>query len=109
LTSLGADPEQTAAQAITGPELLYQRAEQIYLAASQGSDYAPAVFAKQSPRMPPPSGPASFLTIDLQVWEEEYGVVLDVGWSGCWFEKERAAGEQEKDAWTEKRGGGHWM
>ncbi|KAI5454149.1 hypothetical protein NCC49_004215 [Naganishia albida] len=97
------------AEVPSGPALLYQCAEQIYLAASQGSDYSPATFAKKKTRMPPPSGPASFLTIDLQVWEEEYGVVLDVGWSGCWFEKERSAVADKEYTWREKRGGGHWI
>lgn len=104
-----ADRSSTAVEEATGPALLFQRAEQIYLAASQGSDYSPATFAKKHPNMPAPSGPASFLTIDLQVWEEEYGVVLDVGWSGCWFEKERLADSAEEGSWNEKRGGGHWM
>lgn len=92
----------------SSPDLLFQKAEQIYVAASHGPEVVSAAFPQGSSK-PIPLGPTSFLTIDFQVWEEEYGVILDVGWSACWFEKEDLGKETGTASWQEQRSGGHWM
>jgi hypothetical protein len=100
----------TEAEATSGPSLLFQQAEQIYVAASHGQAVTSAAFPETNGTAKPiPLGPASFLTIDFQVWEEEYGVVLDVGWSGCWFEGEVVGEDKGVGSWQEQRMGGHWM
>ncbi|KAJ9104585.1 hypothetical protein QFC21_002083 [Naganishia friedmannii] len=49
------------------------------------------------------TNPGAWLSIDFQVWEPEYGVVLDVGWASKWFVP------SEDGEWIEKTDGGHWI
>lgn len=85
------------------PESTFDRAEASYPLSDTYTAAPPSSQTSQT------NNPGAWLSIDFQVWENEYGVVLDVGWAGKWFVPSALTGDDGAGGWVEKTDGGHWM